>query len=599
MGEGKPLIITVLALILLGAFFLFFPVSQIRVFFSPLYADYTAIIDIDRRITLKEVFLFTVKEGDRYRMLFRNWKVPLFYGEGVDGPHIRAVDFGGDGKGYLKDGKGRVFGRDLTPEDIKFVEEKAFRNELGILNLDRFPEGKAGLFGEYVLYPPYETDSINSHLNIKLADRHIPYRKVKVVIRDGAGIIEEVFPHVPAYDLKRSVTGWVIEGVAPQDSLLEIEILTKPFEFDGVKRYVSNVRGRTETANAGITLFHRMRDIVRLSVSAVFFLYPFFLVVLYWFFGSERVYTVPEYLSYVPAKERKPWLVNLIFSEGADRSDENALYATLLDLERRGKIKIEAGEGDLRIAVLNPEAEDLYERRVLGFLKKYSRGGEFSPEEVEAIADGYVEREELSSLERLKKEVEGIMRFTSPALVKNFLSTSGHRLVRLTAITLSLFVVLSVGLLWIWSLAVEGYVDDLIFMGAGALLVLNIPHLLLGAQVFGRWKRDFYRERLEWEAFRKFLSDLAMIKKYAPEDVSIWEDWLIYGTALGVADKVEEAMKELKVEVPLLTKSRFARHRMHHFHKHVSGASVSGSGGSFGGGFGAGGGFGGGGAGGR
>ena len=67
--------------------------------------------------------------------------------------------------------------------------------------------------------------------------------------------------------------------------------------------------------------------------------------------------------------------------------------------------------------------------------------------------------------------------------------------------------------------------------------------------LFGHWKNDRYKERLEWDAFAHFLSDMAMIQKYAPADLSMWGDWLIYGTALGVGKKVEKAMQSLNVRV--------------------------------------------------
>jgi uncharacterized membrane protein len=89
------------------------------------------------------------------------------------------------------------------------------------------------------------------------------------------------------------------------------------------------------------------------------------------------------------------------------------------------------------------------------------------------------------------------------------------------------------------------------------------------------------------------LSDLAMIQKYAPEDVSIWKEWLVYGTALGVGGKVKDAMADMNISVP----EAFAVEGMH---THFSGAysatypRSSGSGGGGGGGFGGGGGGGGG-----
>ena len=52
------------------------------------------------------------------------------------------------------------------------------------------------------------------------------------------------------------------------------------------------------------------------------------------------------------------------------------------------------------------------------------------------------------------------------------------------------------------------------------------------------------------EAFRAFLEDFAMIRKYSPGDLSQWGDWLVYGTALGVGDRVIEAMGNLKIQIP-------------------------------------------------
>jgi hypothetical protein len=48
-------------------------------------------------------------------------------------------------------------------------------------------------------------------------------------------------------------------------------------------------------------------------------------------------------------------------------------------------------------------------------------------------------------------------------------------------------------------------------------------------------------------AFRKFLSDMAQLKKYELQDFSMWKEWLIYGTSLGVGKKVAEAMKQLNI----------------------------------------------------
>jgi uncharacterized membrane protein len=85
-----------------------------------------------------------------------------------------------------------------------------------------------------------------------------------------------------------------------------------------------------------------------------------------------------------------------------------------------------------------------------------------------------------------------------------------------------------------------------------------------------------------------------MIQKYAPEDLSIWKEWLVYGTTLGVGDKVEKSMADMNISVPQAAAVTI----MHTDFSHAYSASIpksSGSGGGRGGGGFGGGGFGGGG----
>lgn len=56
--------------------------------------------------------------------------------------------------------------------------------------------------------------------------------------------------------------------------------------------------------------------------------------------------------------------------------------------------------------------------------------------------------------------------------------------------------------------------------------------------VFSRWNNDYYREKLEWLAFAKFLAELPGIEKYHPENLDQWGEWLVYGTALGLGEKI-------------------------------------------------------------
>ena len=68
--------------------------------------------------------------------------------------------------------------------------------------------------------------------------------------------------------------------------------------------------------------------------------------------------------------------------------------------------------------------------------------------------------------------------------------------------------------------------------------------------LMGRYKPGLYKEKLGWNAFREFLSDFSQMQRYSTEDLTMWGSWLVYGTALGVGDKVAQAMKSLNVRFP-------------------------------------------------
>ncbi len=605
MGEDRKLLKLILLSLLLS--FIIVAVSEfdLRKLLSGLTATYRAEIELSSRLRLRETYVFKVKDEKRFRMLYRVWKAPLVVEGELNRPYIRALSFGGDGVPYVKDYRGQVYLQNEDYELYEFVLSKALNNELGILNLKTFPPGSYTAVFEYEVLPPIEFDNSNKHINLKLADSHVYYDRVEIRIDDQINAIEKVFPHIPKFSVERQENLWLIEGVAPTDGLVELEFLLRPVDLEGFPRYVVGVRARTESANSLVGFLHGLRGVLKPLLVVYVLGVPFVLLFLYRRLGSEKRFTVPKYLSYIPNPERKPWEVNMLFHGDSTRADENAFYATLLDLERRGLVEIEIKGDDVRVKHRGKVPEDIYEMKLISFIEKYSYygGGALSTKEMTRLIDSYVERKDRRGLEKLKRDFGEVFEFENRNYVREFLSTRGHRLVKRGGITLSVLFGLLIGMLLTLFRSKGVYVYDLLILSLGGIVVSNLPWVLMPPQVFGRWKENYYKEKLEWEAFRNFLSDMAMLQKYAPEDVAIWKEWLIYATALGVADRVEEAMDKLKVKLPDVWEKRFMRMRLSHVYHGVGSAYrsvvVSSSSGGGGGGFGAGGGFGGGGAGGR
>ena len=97
-------------------------------------------------------------------------------------------------------------------------------------------------------------------------------------------------------------------------------------------------------------------------------------------------------------------------------------------------------------------------------------------------------------------------------------------------------------------IAILGFTTELgngVYALAGGifLIIFSIAIMRLDEDIFGRWTesgRVFY---LKWRNFKKFLKDNSLINEHLPESIVVWKKYLIYGAALGVADKVYDAMK--------------------------------------------------------
>ncbi|WP_456393001.1 DUF2207 family protein [Persephonella sp.] len=577
---------------------------DLRNIFKTLTAEYSAKITLDRQLRLYESYIFHVKQSGIYRMLYRYWEVPLLYEGSLNRPYIRVKSVETLYRWYVKDNAGRVYG-DILPEEERFIRKKAYTNETGMINLSYFTSGRYLLEIFYNLYPPINSDEDLMHINLKLADRHIPYTDVKIEIIDPEKKIVKIFPHLTDFSIHRTDTGYLITGKSPEDKLIEVEMIVQKYPLEGFINHVEGVYQRALQANQ--TPAEKAIRILQSGLSIAVVLFPVFFYLFYLRYGKEKDFVVPQFISFIPDKSLKPYIVNLIFNSDAVYGDENGFYATLLDLHMRNKIKIKDYGTDLQIEIIDEETDDPYEKKVFYFLKSFTVDKEkrfFSSAMLESRADSLYTARELDGLQMLKNQMDSVFRYKNPDITNRFLETSGKRIFYIFSIPVLIAVAIFSGVYLFTGINSHFLYIDLyplfilsITLGIQVLMVFRTP-----SQFLGKWKNDYYRLKLQWDGFKKFLSDLAMIKKYAPEDIVIWKEWLVYGTALGVAKKVEKALKALNIKVPEVEVSRRTRFRLHRIYimtgRNLAALQASRAA-KGGGGFGAGGGFGGGGAGGR
>ena len=550
--------------------------------------------------TLMEDYTYEVKVSNQYRMLFRSWDAPLSK-DRLNRPHIqflRAHAFSSEQLiVYMKDFQGSIWVEDRfrnNPQALDLVRSLAEPNEVGVLKPSRLTAGKYKVRYIFLLYPPLECDEDLCHLNLQLANKHLTYRNVQFIVED-IGYSVAIYPRPPPLRETRDGNRAIFYGSSPRDELLEVEILfTRDVlkVLNGYVRKVVDVKGLTIQANTLYLVQYKASLILRDASRVLVVLTPLLLAALYVMFGQEKRFVVPKYLSTIPNKERKPWLVNLVFKGDAIDFDENGFYATVLDLHLKGKIRISSKDNSMAIQVLDRTSDDVYERRTLQFLKSISKDGVVDTDSIKEFAKDLTSDGRYGSrLSDLQRELYYLMRRAESAVASQFMA-SGRK--RLLAVPLISILLLAASFLAMFLLPNLSSILTFAVATSAISVVQNVIAVAFPSTLFGKWLGLSYKEKLEWESFKRFLSDLALIRKYASEDLSMWGEWLVYGTALGVGDAVVKAMKELNIQVP---EANFVLH-MPILFTPVRVVGLPGGGGAGGGGgFGSGGGFGGGGAG--
>jgi len=321
------------------------------------------------------------------------------------------------------------------------------------------------------------------------------------------------------------------------------------------------------------------------------FLIPGILFFCSWlFFGKElRDDEVPDQLSQNPS-ERKPWEVAAFFNPPFGRIDKNFFSAILLDFFRRKIIDIQlmknktffSNVDEVYIKINDYKNNDLdsIEKEFMEMLidirdnssEKYKKGDYFNLKR--ASTSFSVSFDLKSSARIIQKDVKDVG--------KKYMHTGG-----LIFYSVSLIILIFLGNIFIQS-GLFTFFNIIILIFIFGMFITKTSLLI-------KYKGDFYIEYKEWQAFKKWLKDSPAMKETKSKGVILWDEYLVYATALGVA---KEVLKELKEE-GLIDDKRY------NFYTGVYVSSTtfamssgsSGGGGGFGGG--GGGGVGGGGGGGR
>jgi len=275
-------------------------------------------------------------------------------------------------------------------------------------------------------------------------------------------------------------------------------------------------------------------------VLLLIFLFLFFLIFL--LLGRETPVEYQRFYEQEPPYADSPDFVNAVVRHLASRVGEEGVAAALLDLYHREYIDFAEGKDGSIILKEGRSLKDLppSQEKLLELLQKFAAGGVFRFDALKERLEGSV-ADARSFNVAFNAYENAIFRELRK---RRYLQSTGNILAKVLAFLMMLFstVVVESTLRPVTAhlLPFLTLLSGIFFFGGGAVLAAR-------KDVFGRWSREGRIYYLRWQSFARFLSDYSLLAERPPQSVVVWEKYLIYATALGIA---REVMKNLEKLVP-------------------------------------------------
>lgn len=281
-------------------------------------------------------------------------------------------------------------------------------------------------------------------------------------------------------------------------------------------------------------------------LSAICFISPLSLIYIYIKYGREpKVNYEGIYERELPTDD-PPAVVNALIDNREDIGKPNmkGFEATIMDLIDRKVFRIHIEESehtkDLILELDDNKFSELTtdEKKAFNLLKTFSEGNILNVSQLssklnnEANGKLFVEK-----LDEWKESVYNT--HIGDERLKKYFNDTGTTLSSVFTFA-GLAIAAILFLISVFSDHPAAFISMIaaIFLGIVSLAIIFIPE-----DIFGQWTEKGRLYYLKWKNFKKFLSDNSLIKEHPPESIVIWNKYLVYGTALGVADEVYESMK--------------------------------------------------------
>ena len=351
------------------------------------------------------------------------------------------------------------------------------------------------------------------------------------------------------YNQSSSLSGNVIHLVAtkiPKGEFYELQVIMPLDGFTNApyaKHVSQNGREQIEQAQQQYVNDRNFWNGVFDALSLICFIIPVAPIFIYLKYGREpKVDYEGIYERELPTDD-SPAAVNALISNKGDIGKPNmeGFEATIMDLIDRKVFDMEITESEHTHDLILKLNEDKYpdlsidEKSVFNILKTFSSNNVLNVSALSSKLDN--ERNGklfVSKFNAWQNNVENQIRQER----EEYFDDTGTKLAKIVCYGgLGIALISFFAALFLSKFKLNLLIAS-IFLGIICIIILCLPE-----DIFGRWTNSGRVYYLKWRNFKKFLKDYSLIKEHPPESIAIWNKSLVYGTALGVADEVYDAMK--------------------------------------------------------
>ena len=269
---------------------------------------------------------------------------------------------------------------------------------------------------------------------------------------------------------------------------------------------------------------------------------------------GNRAYVPEQELKYfreLPRQDATPaQAVKVLYIKILPNILGRIVSATLLDLNLKRyidfKIEKEKKKEKITIEILNENSSDLPkdEKIIFDFLKDACEGNnQITVKEFKK----YIEKVPPSKIQGFKNNVD--LRTKEELISLGIHDKEQEKIYNKYASSTSLFITILFFTIFITAIMISEV--NTIVIGASAIVIIStiISMIMVGK---AKKKVNIYTqkgvdEREKWKGLIKYMEDFSMLDEKEVPDIVLWEHFLVYATAFGIAEKV---LKQLKVVYP-------------------------------------------------